>query len=976
MKCNLKDQNEAFNFAVSSFKDSFMVTNDMTKSLRYAISEVNNKYPDIDFEVSSLTDPIVSTMKNKGIIPDTYFFSENQRKKSVKKQTKSVDDKIKKVQEDIKNIENGTYVLKDKTKKEEKTEKEKELDSLRKKKKDLVYEYSGEKSKKEAESEQNRINKIVDKFNSFGLDKSKKDKAARKIYEKLTEEGYLTKDEILNIFAEAAGLPSMTEELRADIVKNAKDYRDVKRIDTELAKLEQDYSDKKKDKNNPITETERKQFLEKAAKLTEEHENAKDNLWKSTQKIDNQMMANDSFLHDIPSMVQMGIMSPISLIRNVTSAVFDSIPRAFIKSLAAVSTNIHEKIVLEKMLNRKDVKTSIPLGARFTGGIKGAPSTFKKVIKSFVIGRSDFGGGLQGANYLDSMESFRKAAKKEGVEKALKTFWAAIKIPADGVSRILGSSDLAFFDPVMQGELNRIAKQKGLDEVETILFMNNPDEASLKIATDEAKKVTLKDDGGEKMKGIVKLLTFDSRAKANAMIANGKNPLWANTVTAVASLLAKMTIPFVKTPINVWRLANRYLVPEYHLGKTIYNYVQGDTTTEERRKDLHEGVFQAAVGYHLRGVAMQMIAQGLISAGYSDDDKEMRDAVELKAGGSNRVNIDAFIRGLMFMDVAEKKTDSYINLNSMGLSGLVLGTYAHAFNGLSKEEKDAQLKLSSAFNPTVGLKTVLPSGAALLDNTFMSGLNQVMAAMREPDKKGQRLGMNYINLLLTSLYPTTFQKMSQVSSPEKKMTYDKDISFLDNLSNNLGYNYLYNSKDLKDKYFSLINDKDQDVTKKRDYFVFDNYAGRLVAEWFDPFKSTESNIGTPVDKLVTVAREDEGGNRGAYFPTQVKDVVSFENNETGDKYSAKLDKEQYKYYQQMAAMSRMLLITPILDDDIFKNASKENKRKMLSDKYVEGREMAKIALLEKYPSLYSEKNIKESNENDEYNLFKEKYPKQ
>lgn len=934
MKCNLKDQNEAFNSAVSSFKESYMVTGEMTKSLRYAIAETQKKYPDIDFEVSSLVDPIVSTMKEKGIVSENYFFSEKQKKSTTKKKTKS-----------------------DTEKAEEKMFKQ-----------DLAEE---KLKQKQQESEKKRIDKIVEKFNSFGLDKSKKDKAARKLYGKLTEEGYVSKDDILNIFAEAAGLPHVSDELKQNIVQNAKDYRDVKRIENELEKLEQEYQDSK----DSMSEDDKKNYSKKAQDLVKQHKEAKDKLWKSTKTIDNSMMANDSFWHDIPSMVQMGIMSPISLIRNVTSAIFDSMPRAVVKSLAAISTNIHEGVVLKKMMGRTDVKTSIPIGARFMGGIKGIPGTLKKIKDSFTSGRADFTEGLQGANYLDSMESFRKAAKKEGVEKGLKTIWAALKMPADMVSRILGSSDMAFFDPVLQGELSRLAKQKGLDETETILFMNNPDDKSLKIAMDEAKKVTLKDDGGKKMKDIVDFLTFDSRAKANAMIANGSKPMWANMSTSMASLLTKMVVPFVKTPINLWRLTNRYLVPEYHLGKTIYDYVKGDTTAEERRKNLHEGVFQSALSYHLRAVAMQLVAQGLISAGYSDDDKDMRDAIELKSGGSNRVNIDAFIRGLMFMDTSEKKTDRYVNLNSLGLIGLVLGSYAHAFNGLSKEEKDAQLKSSNALNPVIGANAGLSSGAALLDNTFMSGLNQVMQAMREPDKKMERLGINYLNMLLTSIYPSTFQKMSQASEVNKKQVYDKNATFLDNLTNSLGYNYLYNSDELKDKYFSLVNKQDQDVTKKRDYFLFDNYAGRLAADWFDPFKKTESNIGTPVDKLVEYARMEEGDKRSAYFPSQVDDKVEFEDD-FGTKYSVTLNKEQYKYYQQMASQTRMLLVTPMLFDELFDKASTENKRKALSDKYTEGRYIAKQALLEKYPELFSEDNVKPEESNEERKALKEKFPKQ
>lgn len=81
---------------------------------------------------------------------------------------------------------------------------------------------------------------------------------------------------------------------------------------------------------------------------------------------------------------------------------------------------------------------------------------------------------------------------------------------------------------------------------------------------------------------------------------------------------------------------------------------------------------------HIRYVALKLVGMAAISAGYGDDDEKSRDAVEQKAGGSNRVNIGALTRGLMFMDMTEQKTDQYVDLNSLGIMGITLGAHAHA----------------------------------------------------------------------------------------------------------------------------------------------------------------------------------------------------------------------------------------------------------------------------------------------------------
>jgi hypothetical protein len=545
----------------------------------------------------------------------------------------------------------------------------------------------------------------------------------------------------------------------------------------------------------------------------------------------------------------------------------------------------------------------------------------------------------------------------------LKAVWSGlagiIKSPPDFIRRILSSSDMLTYDPVMQGELNRIAKQKNLDEFETVVFMHNPDEESLKIATDRARNITYKDDSAAEK--AVSFLTFDSRAKAAEAIKNGVNPVVANLKYGIAKIAASMTIPFVKTPINIWRRANRYTVPEYTLIRTIADYVEfkKDMPSEEKRRMVAEGIATTAVGFYIRSVAVKMVAMGLISAGYGDDDEGLRDAIEQKAGGSNRFNRSAFFRGLFGMDMTERKTDVYVNNNASGLIGIVLGTYAHAFNGLNEQEKSDLMNrgfLSSTTTDVVGLSSV----SSMLDNTFMSGVNQLLQVLREPNKKGNKYLTGSLSTLITSVYPATFQKLSQTTEENRKQVYDREASLSQNIHNMMGYNFFFDSKDLKDKYYSLV-EEGQGIKKKRDYILLDNHLGRFLNENVNVFKPKEVDDESPISKLIQLSREDDEKNRAAYFPQSLSKTIEFKD-EDGYKYKAELNDEQYDYLSEQASINRIISSSHHLFNEKFDKLSKEDKRKKLSKIYTEGRKDAIEMLVKKHPELINEKNIKPESE--------------
>lgn len=101
-KCDIKTSGEAWNDGVDAFKKAFKQTGgDATKSINYAIGEVRSKYPNLDFDIKSFSDPITKTLKDKGLVKDSYKFVDQNLSKlekeidkiSQKMQTLSPDQK-------------------------------------------------------------------------------------------------------------------------------------------------------------------------------------------------------------------------------------------------------------------------------------------------------------------------------------------------------------------------------------------------------------------------------------------------------------------------------------------------------------------------------------------------------------------------------------------------------------------------------------------------------------------------------------------------------------------------------------------------------------------------------------------------------------------------------------------------------------------------------------------------------------------
>lgn len=888
-KCDIKESAEAYNTGVDALEKAFLLTGDPTKSFKYAVSEIQQKHPDLDFDPNSFINPIAESMKEKGLIPESYKFSESKRS-----------------------------------------------------------------------DEQKTVEKTVEKFK--GLDQDQKKTLSKKLYSKLAEQNILTNDEIQNIYAEAVGIPAMTDEIKSLVKESSSAMKEYDKVDTEIKSIYGEIEKMKSDQEGKVTPEQDSALISRIKELAIRQQKAKAQVNRAQTKLAQELREKSFWMWDLADNIRMNLMTPVSLLKNLTGAGVDLAVRQPKNAVSSILSTMINPITEKKYGSR-----SGRIGSRFLGGLMNADKSFKNSMESWGYGRTEFDKKLPAADYLNAVTAYKKMVDSTGKQKIINSVAFALKVTPDFIKRTLGATDAFFYDNAVRSELERISSQKSLKGAEKELFLLNPDEESLLEAQKLAEEVTFRKNisfFGKKIK-----TSYDAREHYKQLVKNGESPMTAKIKTGFASIVTTLFAPFVKTPLNIIRLASRYVLPEYELGRSISLAIKAKTG-DEKQQLIADGIAHAAVGYYLRSVALQAIAAGAISSGFGDEDKETMDAIEKQFGGANRMNWSAILRIMTGGDGAWQEGDKTVDLNAMGVLGVVMGTYARAFNEYSEEERKDNAKFSKIF--TKSPSVILPVAGTAMDLSFLSGTNQVIEALKSKsnEEKTGKLGINWIKAALGGIMPSTFQKLSTSTAENKKQSYDKNKDWNENLANAVGYNFLFSGgKDMKNKYYSLANDKE--AIQKKDYMLFDNYLGRALQEEFGVFKSKDVLDG-PLKKLLDTSMSVERDSREKMFPNAVDKKQSFGKGK--NKVSIELTNEQHEFLMEKTSEFRMVAATPYINSEEFDNDSYDVKAETLSRLYKDGLDAAKNLTAIKYGDQLKGENTSKKNKQGTKSNYK-KYGK-
>lgn len=882
--CDIKESGKAWNDGIDAFRKAFKQSGGKTTpSITFAVNEAKRLNPDLNFDVNSFVDPLVASLKEKGLVANT-------------------------------------------------------------------YKYGGEKTS----SARTKVEKIVSKLD--GLDKDQKKTMARKMFAEFVENGMLDETTVQNLYAEAAGLPSMTESMKAKIKQAAKSAQTSKAVEDEIkAKIKEMQAAKDANKGK-LSEVDDKKFESEFTDLGQKRIAANKETMKAMEDVAQELIENKFWFHQLTDYMPLNLMNPNSLAKNVTGAVVDWTIRAIgntiappVSRLVSVFTGIH----------------SNKAGARLRG-LKSA-NVGSKAALAWKHNKTDFMSELPEASHLKAIQSFKKAMDASGLERWKRLIGATLKVHPSLISKGLNVPDAMAFEAERAMELSAIAESKGLKGAEKKAFMLNPDEKSAEASMSQAKKVTFKQDLPNDplgfFAGVKKLSSYDPHKHAKELVAEKKmSPLAANLSTGAINFLAKSTVPFIKTPINIMRNSQRLVLPEYVLARELYD-AKSETDPVEKQRKIIDAVTKASVGFYFRYVAITMMAEGLMSGGYFDEDKETKDAVEQKIGGPNRFNYSAFMRGMTFRSMKPRKDDLYMDMSAAGATGVALAAYAHAYSAMDKSEIDLRAGYNKDLVKAIFSAPVEAGWANLstsLDFTFFTGINQLQSAfLNRQGYERNKAGVNYLNNIFRGIVPSTVSKLSQQYDPYVKQTYDKDKTFGENLRNSFGVNYFFESSDLKNKYFSMADVGG--AKKKKDHVLFDNYLGRVLSSEFNFGKIKKDEAPDVISKLYEESRKVEKDERNKLFPAGVSNKLSIPytaDDEDGTRMIAKvvLTNDQYEYFQEQTSNYRFLLAAPVVLSPEFDAMPFDEKTKQLDKIYAEGRKYALQDLKDQYPDIIKNKD--------------------
>lgn len=869
--CDIKSSGKAWNDGVDAFRKAFKQSGGKTtKAIAFALEEIRRLNPDFEFDNKSFIDPLIASLKEKGLIEKSYQFR-------------------------------------------------------------------GERSV----GNQRKIEKIAEKMQ--GLSPNEKKTFARKAFSKFEQDGVLTEQDVRNIYAEAVGVPAMDEKLTQQIGKTSKALQEAKAVDDEINKTIKEMQEAKDANDGKLKPDQDRAFSEKFKQLAQRKKEAQHAAMREQMAFSEMLMEKKFWLHQLTDYMPLNLMNPNSLAKNAFGAIADMMIRSIGNTMApavskftSIFTGVH----------------SNPLGSKAIGAARSEAKA--KAEAAWRYGHTEFSNELAPASHLNAAARLRRAMDATGFEKFKGIISALLKIHPNVISKGLTVPDAIVFEMVRFAELNRIADAKGLTGAEKDAFLLKPDDHSVEVAKGVAQRATFKQDLPSWMSGISKISSYDPHEQTKKLIAAGASPLASKIRTGLYAVVLKSAVPFIKTPINIVRTASKVLLPEYELAEALIA-AKNEKDAIERQRLIIEGTTKAAAGMFVRYVALQLVAQGLISAGYSDEDRKTKDLVEQEMGGPNRINLSALIRGLTFQDTKKKKGDNIVDLSSLGAFGIVMAVYAHAFNKYGKEEiKDRAYYNKNLLNSvSVPWDLAWAQLSSSLDFTFFTGINQLQGAIQNKEGyEANQLATQYIANLFTGVLPSTYQKLSTQESPEVKKQFDKDLSFGENLANALGYRFAFYSDDLKNKYFSLA-EKDKGALKKKNYMLFDNYMGRVLDAEMDFTKLSKSTEDSPVSRLYEATREVGKDDRDKLFPSSIADKIKVEFRKKGKKIASdvQLTPDQHGYLQEQASNYRMMLATPYIMSNDFKTSDFETRTKVLQNYYNEGLKYSKNDLMKKYPEI-------------------------
>ncbi len=636
---------------------------------------------------------------------------------------------------------------------------------------------------------------------------------------------------------------------------------------------------------------------------------------KANNEVSQYFKADKRIGNTISSFIQAGLLTSMSLLKNVYSNTLMIPTRSTRRGIASAADYLISKAT--------NTPRTIDALAYWKGAMQGVRPGVEVAFKELLGGvnpeqmtERDYNQTLEPLKAMYSFVNGLKGKEKIAAYDQVNNFMeGTFGLSAELMFRLLNLGDKPNRVAAEFGAAFEIGKLKGLKGKELDNFVLFPDEISAKeIKLQGERAVFQQTEGltGEVSKGLKKL---------EDVISNKIFPQ-IPLVGDVLKVLWKTQMPYKKTPLNILGETFKLVLPEVSVAEGLYHALK----TGDRKKAL-ESFSNAAIGFGIREGVKALMANNLVTGSGDYRDKE-GNMIQQQNVAPSSINISGMQRMFSGGTPATKDGDTWINYSNMGPIGIFLGVHSQL-----KDVPD------EARSYLMDLATVVPAtGQYALEQSFLLGMNNFLTAMGDKEGRSRRKwALNTLGTVGSAFYPNSVATVSKAA--DENVRELKDEKFSTELVNTFKSKMF-----MGDGLPSKVNLWGEKITGAPE--------GRSKMLWYLMDVTKFKNVPTEsynykVFQLWNNVEDTKLKNGVLPNVPQQKITVKGE--------SVKLTPQQYEKYQIYTGKNRAALVRDYAESPNWEKDSDEKKVERLKGLYSDGLSNAKRQLFKEYPELKKKK---------------------
>lgn len=716
------------------------------------------------------------TEEEKSIIDDIKAEKERWAKEvePSKKQAAEIKRKQDRIKELNRRVDEMDFTAEAYKAKKEKTELDEELEKAKKaydEAKKVSPEYIDKKAKQYLTQLRKRLS---------GLSEEKKEEIVRRSIKKIIDSGGLQYDDFKDIVSNVMGLGKLTIEQQKEIESLTEKANEVDQIELDYVQ-------------NPT-----KEGLDKYIKAKQGSLEANRKLFELTHN-------EADITGTVKSIMTLNLLNLSTVIANYfQNAIYQGIVR-FPTSVIVNGIEYSKygaSLLSNRLIGTKVIKPQTnPIEAQKgywkeynQGLIRGWQQTIKGVDEKDYFSSNQYAANLNPLkSYRDLVASIRGDLQLSNKQKVDKFLQSTIGVQAYGISRLMTLGD----KPPRYGAQGAEAMQIGENELnltnplELEAFVNAPERFSYnyfvkqgmspKDAGIKSKELTnrIVDAGAKAVFQNENVLNFYLSKIDEASKLQDKDRNFMKGVKTFVSLGKAYTLPFVKTPANIWWAYFKLNNPALTFAKGVYELYEASVASKKGnfieanrlRKQSNESIALAVIGYGFAVAAMTLYQKGLVRASNDDEDKAKEKAAETFFGSDNKLNLGKFLGG----------DDYWVDLTWFPGLGAVIDTQANLLEDKKKRGEDISkedFNFLEDFLPNLKYSSIASLNSLIFDNG-----TRILDGLRKGGNYGERLLVDMVNRATGTVVGSTFQRASSLALPHKIDTQADNI--MERISNSV-----------------------------------------------------------------------------------------------------------------------------------------------------------------------------------------------